>query len=583
MEVVGKENQKEIPPELWKVCAGVPLAIVTMAELVACNPQKSSEEWGELVCTALPPSPSASHTGYQLTRILSTCYSDMSVEIKMCTLYLAIFRLDQKISRKCLTRRWLSNGFVSEQQGLSAEGVAEAYLNHLSRRNFLRAVEHSCDGKVKSYQVTHDKVLEYIVSKASEENFVTTVGGWVMMPSSSKIRRLSVQCKHWEYRRELETVNLSRVRDFTMFGSLDNLPTNSFKFRLVQVLDLEGCKDFKHHHIKEICRMLLLKYLSLRGTDVKKLTEKIGDLRCLETLDIRETNIMELPKSICKLERLVNILGGNKRTMKALKLPMMLGINMKALRVLSGVAIGGDRISYYYFTKSKCLQKLAIYKIISAKGDPDFMDLISFIKYFHDLSLRALVINDESSEFFKSYSDCSDHPKLLNALELSGKLVELPKWIVKMDALTKLTLSLTALRADNLEVLSKICSLLSLTFSLHVAKQDQEIDAIIEDNKACSDGVILFSVGGFENLKLLRFIAPYVPQLSFPDGAVPTLEKLELRCSNFDGLVGIRGLKHLQQAHIKIHGETSEATESIIKEMGTAAREDREGPRIIFD
>jgi disease resistance protein RPM1 len=329
--------------------------------------------------------------------------------------------------------------------------------------------------------------------------------------------------------------------------------------------------------------MLLLKYLSLRGTDVKKLTEKIGDLRCLETLDIRETNIMELPKSICKLERLVSILGGNKKTMTALKLPMMLGINMKALRVLSGVAIGGDRISYYYFTKSKGLQKLAIYKIISTKGDPHFTDLISFIKYFHDLSLRSLVIHDESSEFFKSYSDCSDYPKLLNALELSGKFVELPKWIVKMDALRKLTLSLTALRADNLDVLQKICSLFSLTFSLHAAKQDQETDAIIENNKACSDGVILFSVGGFENLKLLRFVAPYVPQLSFPDGAVPTLEKLELRCSNFDGLVGIRGLKHLKQAHIKIHGETSEVTESIIKEMGTAAREDLEGPRIIFD
>jgi hypothetical protein len=37
-------------------------------------------------------------------------------------------------------------------------------------------------------------VLEYIVSKPSEENFVTVVGGHCMMPApSNKVRRLSMQ------------------------------------------------------------------------------------------------------------------------------------------------------------------------------------------------------------------------------------------------------------------------------------------------------------------------------------------------------------------------------------------------------
>lgn len=362
------------------------------------------------------------------------------------------------------------------------------------------------------------------MSKASEENFVTTTGVCGMVPPcpSTKVRRLSARYRgSSKPREELETMNLSHVRDVTMSGSLKQLPSSSFKFSgVVQLLDLEGCKDFKEHHTKEICRMFLLKYLSLRRTDIKKLTKKIGDLQFLETLDIRETNVTELPKAICKLERLVNIFGGNKRTRKALKLPEELGKRekMKALRILTGIEIGtGD---LHHLTD---LRKLAIYKLNNDTGGCLFSELSSSIEYLGGYYLRALVIHDESAEFLKLLGDLSAPPKFLNALEFSGKLVELPKWIIELDALTKLTLSVTVLQADNLELLSKISSLFSLTFSFHAAKQDQETAAIVEGNKACSDGVILFPVGGFENLKLLHFFAPYVPQLSFPDGAVPTL------------------------------------------------------------
>jgi disease resistance protein RPM1 len=53
-------------------------------------------------------------------------------------------------------------------------------------------VEHSTNGKVKTCQV-HDMILEYIVSKSSEENFITVVGGhWLTPTPSNKVRRLSL-------------------------------------------------------------------------------------------------------------------------------------------------------------------------------------------------------------------------------------------------------------------------------------------------------------------------------------------------------------------------------------------------------
>jgi hypothetical protein len=46
----------EVPEEVWKMCGGLPLAIVTMAGHVACSPPKSPEEWRQLCSTLLPDS-----------------------------------------------------------------------------------------------------------------------------------------------------------------------------------------------------------------------------------------------------------------------------------------------------------------------------------------------------------------------------------------------------------------------------------------------------------------------------------------------------------------------------------------------
>ncbi|KAF7082045.1 hypothetical protein CFC21_085926 [Triticum aestivum] len=579
---MSEENQKKIPPELWEICGGLPLAIVTMAGHAVCNPDKLEKDWME-VCARLVPDPGKPLGQDGVTRILSHCYNDMPAEIKTCSLYLCIFPKGRNISTKRLTRRWLAEGFVSEKDGLSAEDVAETYFNHLIKRKIIRAVEHSSNGKVKSYQV-HDMVLQYIVSRASEENFVTVVGGhWLMATPSNKVRRLSLQGGDSKYKKGMDGMNFSHVRSLTLFGSLTQLPSNSLKFGIVQVLDLEGCNDFKKQHAKEICKMLLLKYLSLRRTEIDKIPKKIGKLQYLETIDIRETNVTELPSTVCQLERLVNILGGNKRTRKALRLPEDLKKEtMKSLRLLSGIEIDeGSAAAVADLHHLTELRKLAIYKLNIGNGSKLFRELSSSIEYLGGYSLHTLIIDDESSEFLKLLSALSFPPKFLNALELSGKLVELPQWITELDVLTKLTLSLTVLTTDTLLQLSKLKTLFSLTFSLTSAKVGSETAATTGENKA--GGKIIVPASGFEELKLLRFSAPLVPLLTFPDNAMPKLERLELRFSNLGGMNGIENLQNLKEVHLRIHDKAGGVTKSMVENMATAAREDDKGPRIIVD
>jgi len=104
-----------------------------------------------------------------------------------------------------------------------------------------------------------------------------------------------------------------------VFENLHHLPSYSFKSVILQVLDLEGCKNINTKQLDKIFKMFQLKYLSLRCTYIKKLPPGIGKLQYLETLDIRDTNVTELPSSIGRLQKMVHLLGGNKSTHLALR------------------------------------------------------------------------------------------------------------------------------------------------------------------------------------------------------------------------------------------------------------------------
>ncbi|CAL4990949.1 unnamed protein product [Urochloa decumbens] len=556
------ETVDKVPEEILKICGGLPLAIVSMAGLVACNPNKPSSHWDK-VCKSLFPESVTALSLDGVTRILDFCYNDLPGDLKTCALYLSMFPKGSKVSMKRLTRRLTAEGFVSEKQGLTEEEVAETYFNQLMRRKLIRPVEHNSNGKVKTFQV-HDMVLEYIVSKSNEENFITVVGGhWMMPPPSNKVRRLSMQSSGSKHENMTKNINLSQVRSVTVFGSLKQLPFHSFNNGIIQVLDLEGWKGLKERHVKnDICKMLVLKYLSLRRTEIAKITKKIVKLEYLETLDIRETHVEELPKSVEKLKRISSILGGNKNPQKGLRLPQekvhRLRKNTRNQLQMTG------------------LKKLAIYKLDVKKGTKTFTQLLSSIAYLCSYGLQTLAINDETSDFINSLDSMSAPPKYLIALELSGnKLERPPEWISKLHTLSKLTLSLTVLRTDTFKLIKDLPSLFSLTFSLSLAEQNQDIIMdILENNKSESDGEI-FIPAGFPCLKLLRFVAPLVPKLGFGDNAMPELEMIQMRFEAFEGLFGIDTLENLWEVHLRVNGQAAE-----LKGGDEAETQETEAPEI---
>jgi len=177
----------------------------------------------------------------------------------------------------------------------------------------IKPVETSNNGRViKTFQV-HDLILENIVSISREENFITVMTDGCSSTGAmqaNEVRWLSIHRSSSPLCAEVtKTMNLLNVRSLTAFGTIKHLGS----LAILQVLDLEGCRDLGADQLSEICKLYLLKYLSLRRTYIKTLPCRIGRLQYLETLDIRDTNIQRLPRSACQLKRMVHLLSGDKK------------------------------------------------------------------------------------------------------------------------------------------------------------------------------------------------------------------------------------------------------------------------------
>ncbi|CAN6372882.1 unnamed protein product [Urochloa humidicola] len=613
---------------LLKKCGGLPLAIILVAGLVASKLRSNSEleENKDIVNNDISKKLDnvldqvGKNLGEELAKNLSTegvtqivnhCYYQLPANLKTCLLYLSMFPKGCLISRKCLIRRWIAEGFIAEKHGKTVEEVAEDCFNELISRNLIRAVNSSSNGKVKNCQV-HDMVLEYMVVKSNDENFITVVGGhWHTPFPSYKVRRLSVQKSDRQEKETVERMKLSHVRSLTALGSFKAFYSTLSKFQILQVLDLESCKDLSLlNQLEKICDMHQLKYLSLRGTDIERIPKEIGRLEYLQVLDIRDTNILHLPPSVEKLQHMEHLLAGSKS--KRIRLTLTEGITkMMALQTLSGVEIcgtstneasGGSIIEEVEKKHLRCraastglskglralenltnLKKLTVYRLRTFT-DRDNILLLSAIEHLSSCSLKFLAINDEFTGFLDSSLNSSQAPpEHLHTLGLTGMLSKVPNWISSLHNLEKLTLSITSLKAHTLEVLSKLPELFSLIFALDSTKNASTALQILGKHAMESDGIIFIQPGGFERLKLLRFVTPVLPPLSFLEGVMPKLQSLELKFILAEGVYGLENLVSLGQVLLTVSTQASEVAKAKVSQIKVLASMIPQGLGVIID
>nr|ADM65834.1 leaf rust resistance protein Lr10 [Triticum dicoccoides] len=296
-------HEKGVPPELKEVskdvlkkCGGLPLAINAISILLAAEENK--EEWGHVGLSSVFAERHKKPDIDAMKYILSLSYFDLPPHLRSCLLYLAMFPEDCLIEKERLVHRWISEGFIRYQDGEDLVQVGERYLYELVNRSLIESVGVPYDGKARFYRV-HNVILDFLMIKSMEENFCTLTSNQSRL--DYKVRRLSLfankdpSC--------IAQLDLSHARSLGASGHLGQL-ISSVKSNALRVLDVQDCSELGNHHVKDIGRNPLLRYLNISGTDVTELPIQIGDMGFLETLDASFTELVEMPGSITRLRQL---------------------------------------------------------------------------------------------------------------------------------------------------------------------------------------------------------------------------------------------------------------------------------------
>uniref|UniRef100_A0A0E0RBL4 Rx N-terminal domain-containing protein n=1 Tax=Oryza rufipogon TaxID=4529 RepID=A0A0E0RBL4_ORYRU len=476
---------------------------------------------------------------YWPKKMVELCYFDMPNKYRSCMLYLSIFPPGYKIRRTSLVRRWIVEGLITDGQEMNALEQADNCFDSLVGRLLLCPSDIDASGKVKTCTVldlVHDVITD-LVSGGYDTTFVVTV-----LAPRELARHLSIR-----FSTKLHISLSEPIDDILTF--LKSLPSSSL-LCLLKVLDLDSCKGLKRRHLKNICGIYSLKYLSLRDTDVTELPKEMEKLIHLETLDIRQTNVSVFPRKSLVLPRLKHLLSGHtvcpsedivrqQESFSAVHIPHRIG-KMRNMEILSHIEVshGGKEL-----TAVSQLLKLRKLGVVFHDADKDGSDcLLHVIGTLHkclrslSVQIRSSSADDGSKGFDMSMMDAT-LPRFLESLTISGIRSGLPLWIEHLHKLTKVTLRDTSLTESAIHVLGKLVGLRYLRLR----------------HRSYIPGNLTISGREFRNLQFLLIENSDIVSIRFDEGAAPRLERLVWRFTIMDSLVGIDHLLSFRE--LQLHGD----------------------------
>ena len=213
---------------------------------------------------------------------------------------------------------------------------------------------------MQNYGMMH----EFITLKSICENYITLFDGWDLQPKH--VRRIALHHNSITDRTSFN-IDLSLVRSPIVFGQAGKDMLNFNKYQLVRVLDLEDCTDLQNDHLREVCNLLLLKYLSLGG-NVTSLPKEIKQLKLLETHDLRRANVHILPIEVIQLPHLIHLFGKFKLPDTAMQdeVQNFLGSGKCKLQTLAGFLVDRCEGFVEFMSYMKKLRKVKICCLSSA-------------------------------------------------------------------------------------------------------------------------------------------------------------------------------------------------------------------------
>lgn len=513
---VSSQPFKEVSDEILQKCGGLPLAILSIASLLASQPTGSIEQW-KYVCSSLSSNLRTHPSLEGMRQILNLSYNHLPRHLKPCLLYIGMYPEDYSIVKKDLLRQWVAEGFISKMQDRDAEEVAESYFNELINRSMIQPSEAEYNGEILTCKM-HDMILDLIVFKSEEDNFLRVVDNLHSMNIAlqCKVRRLSLHLDDTNQNMTLGK-SLSHLRSLAIFGGPNVLLTVS-EFKTIRVLRLESSWGSRgdRYDLTPVCKLVHLRYLKIPYPDFVQMPTRMGALQCLETLELERSYgcLNGIPSDIINLSHLLHLI-----VPSSTRLPDGIS-NMKRLRTLRLFNVGLNSVD-----NLKGLGELTNLRDLELCGYRDgmilhqrHMDILrSSIGKLVNCSLRRLEVAPCVSFPFPSIpadelgSLTVYHSHLERLKAIPWLFPRFPMWTGQLRKLDLLDIGVRGLMKEDIDVLAGLPALAYL--SLWTEKGPKEN--------------IIIRCTAFPVLKFIKFLCSEVC-LTFEAGAMPKLHSLEL-------------------------------------------------------
>lgn len=525
------DDLEEDCKSILETCEGLPLAILATCDLLKQNHGRDngtprSVQWADLKGRLGEELLSKGHTSDHIRRMI-TLHMDQLHDVRACLFYLSIFPLGCPIRRSTLMRLWVAERFAMKEGRRTDQAIAEEYLKKLLDHNFIWEVEKTSYGRVRTCRV-HNLQHEIIMKKSKDDEFAVIVADqeeeW-----PETIWRLSYHGQmHPRNDGEIFPDEVKRLRSLLVFDkvyrySMEELLRHTVRLKVLH-LEASSLDSF----LTTILSLRYLRYLKLSGPLVT-ISKDIRNLVYLETLDLKGTDIRELPDGILELKKLRHLLVyKSDRSPDAVDpkigvmVPSALG-DFNSLQKLCMIELNSVKRGKFWgkhwkreqllegIGKLTRLQRLGISMLMSEDGGL----LCSSIEKLTNLEALHLIAKPDAIIDLSEMKNKRKAPTRLQRVHLTGCFGKLSYWLLSPKSLVKLVLKRSQLNEDPLQHLGKLGSLQHL-----------------ELQRAFDVHEMTFEVGWFPQLRFLGLhTIDSLRTIIVDEEALPTLEILSLaRC-----------------------------------------------------
>ncbi|XP_057735715.1 putative disease resistance protein RGA4 [Arachis stenosperma] len=289
-----KEEDEElvkIGKEIVSKCGGSPLAAKALGGLM--RSRNTKKEWLEVKESSLWSLPNENH----ILPALRLSYFHLTPTLKQCFAFCAIFPKDTRINKQELIHLWMANGFISSRENV--EEVGNRSWDELCQKSFFQDVKIDDNSGDVCFKM-HDLVHDLAQSIADKECMCLEKANLTDLPRN--IHHIGFDCDGRCEKTPFKKGACEKVKSLRTLYHLNwcnRWETTSYLHPSNNSLRVLCIIPSKFPSLGSFTQ---LRYLGLRGLDIKTIPDSIYNLRKLEILKlIKFKNLCCLPKHLTRL------------------------------------------------------------------------------------------------------------------------------------------------------------------------------------------------------------------------------------------------------------------------------------------